>query len=92
MHPNMVIKTTPAPAVFLLMTIMKDKPSPPLSLPESYYSASYQLNITWIHTMERNVACSGCQAFLKVHKRGNRGSNSMVLSIASLAKGIRMDQ
>lgn len=88
----MVIKTTPAPAVFLLMTIMKDKPSPSLSLLESYYSASYQLNVTWNHTMERNVGCSGCQAFLKVHKRGNRGSNSMEFSAASLAKGIRMDQ
>lgn len=92
MHPKMVIKTTPAPAVFLLMTIMKDKPSSPLSLPESYYSASYQLNIIWNHTMERNVGCSGSQAFLKVQTRRNRDSNSMELTTASLAKGIGIDQ
>lgn len=88
MHPKMAIKTTPASAVLLLMTNMKDKPSPPLSLLESYYSVSYQLNITWNHTMERNVGCSCCQAFLKVQKR----RSNRELSTASLVKGIRIDQ
>lgn len=90
--PQNGYKNHTSTAVFLLMPIMKDKPSSPLSLPESYYSASYQLNIIWKHTMERNVGCSGSQAFLKVQTRRNRGSNSMELTTASLAKGIGIDQ
>lgn len=42
--------------------------------------------------VERIVSCFSCHIFLKVQKRVSRGSNSVELTTASLAKGIRIDQ